>query len=143
VARPSKRTPAREQAILGALRVGNTRTAAAAYAEISLDTLARWISDDAEFCGAVLKAEADAEARFLGQIAKAAQDGTWTAAAWWLERRRPENYARKDRTESKVELTGKDGGPIRTLSDLPDHERRILADVIDAYLATVPEEAER
>ena len=119
MARPTKRSPEREQAILNALRLGNTRRNSAAYAEISDDTLARWMDADAEFRGAVTKAEADAEARFLGQIAKAAADGTWTAAAWWLERRRHEDYRKRD----GVELTGRDGGPIEsrdvtaTLSD--------------------------
>lgn len=136
----SKRTPEREAAIMNALRAGNTRRAAAEFAGVDHATFYRWLERDATLRDDVIKAEADAEVRFLNQIAKAAVDGTWTAAAWWLERRRPEAYARRDRTESKVELTGKDGGPIRTLSDLPDHERRILADVIDAYLATVPEE---
>jgi hypothetical protein len=32
--------------------------------------------------------------RFVAQIARAAQDGTWQAAAWWLERRRPLDYGR-------------------------------------------------
>lgn len=110
MARPTKRTDQRREAILNALRIGNTLRAAAAYAEISEDTLARWRADDAEFRGAVTKAEADAEARFLGNIAKAAADGTWTAAAWWLERRRHEDYRKRE----GVELTGRDGGPIET-----------------------------
>jgi hypothetical protein len=140
MARRSDRTPEREAALLQQLRLGNTRSAAASYVEIGRATFYRWLEDET-FRDTVERAEAEAESRFLAQIAKAAADGTWTAAAWWLERRRPEAYARRDRTESKVELTGKDGGPIRTLSDLPDHERRILADVIDAYLSTVPDEA--
>ena len=117
--RPTKRSPEREQAILNALRLGNTRRNAAAYAEISDDTLARWQEADAEFRGAVTKAESDAEARFLGVIAKAAHEGTWTAAAWWLERRRHEDYRKRE----GVEITGRDGGPIEsrdvtnTLSD--------------------------
>lgn len=139
MARPPKRSPDREQAVLNSLRLGNTRAAAASFAGVGRATFYRWLEDET-FRDAIETAEAEAESRFLSQVAKAAVDGTWTAAAWWLERRRPEAYARRDRTESKVELTGKDGGPIRTLSDLPDHERRILADVIDAYLATVPAE---
>lgn len=110
MARPTKRTPERQTAILNSLRLGNTRRAAAAFAEISEDTLARWQADDAEFRGAVTKAEADAESRFLGNIAKAAADGTWTAAAWWLERRRHQDYRKRE----GVELTGLDGGPIET-----------------------------
>ena len=132
--RPSLRSPQRETAILNALRVGNTRRAAAAAAEISEDTLARWQHADAVFRGAVEKAEADAEQRFLGNVAKAAQDGTWTAAAWWLERRRHADYRKRE----GVELTGQDGGPITTRSvtdDLNDHEKKALRIAIDRELA--------
>jgi hypothetical protein len=99
MARPTKRSPEREQRILNALRIGNTRTAAVALAEVSLDSLARWMAEDAEFCGAVERAESEAESRFLGQVAKAAADGTWQAAAWWLERRRWQNYRRREGLE--------------------------------------------
>lgn len=134
MARPTKRSPQREQAILGALRLGNTRRNAAAYAEIDHATFYRWL-DDATFRDAVEKAEADAEARFVGQIAKAAADGTWQAAAWWLERRRHEDYRRRE----GVELTGRGGGAIETRMltedlELDDHERRALRDAIDREL---------
>lgn len=47
----------------------------------------------------------------------------WTAAAWWLERRIPERYARR------VELSGPGGGAI------PLEERaESLADSMEAYL---------
>lgn len=48
----------------------------------------------------------------------------WTAAAWWLERRLPQRYARR------VELTGADGGPIAVedrARDLSDSLRDFLA----------------
>jgi hypothetical protein len=62
----------------------------------------------AEFADAIQKAQADAETRNVALIAKAAQDGTWTAAAWWLERKYPERWGRKERHE----VTGKDGGAL-------------------------------
>lgn len=118
---------------MGALRVGNTRTAAVHAAEISLETLRRWMDDDAEFRGAIQKAEADAEQRFLAQVAVAAKT-TWQAAAWWLERRRAMDY----RQRSGVELTGADGGPIESRDvthDLNDHERELLGAAIRGELA--------
>lgn len=129
--RTSKRTPQREQAILNALRLGNTRRNAAAYAEVDHATFYRWLASDATFRDAVEKAEADAEARFLGQIAKAAADGTWTAAAWWLERRRHEDYRKRD----GVEITGRDGGPIES--------RDVTGTLSDADLRAALREAER
>ena len=131
--RPTKRSPERELAILNALRVGNTRTASCAAAEVSLDSLARWMEADAEFRGAVVKAEANAELRFLGQVAKAAAGQNWQAAAWWLERRRHEHYRRRE----GVEVTGHGGGPIQTMvmDELDDHEKRALRGAIDRELA--------
>jgi hypothetical protein len=105
---PTKRSPEREQAILNALRIGNTRRAAAQGADITEDTLANWMKRSSAFFGAVEHAEAEAEQRFLGNVAKAAAGNTWQAAAWWLERRRPEDYRKRE----GVELTGKDGGPV-------------------------------
>ena len=99
----STRSPEREQAILNALRVGNTRRAALAAAEISVQTFYRWL-ENVTFRDAVLKAEADAEQRFLGNVAKAAASGNWTAAAWWLERRHPADYGRRDRVEMTVDV---------------------------------------
>jgi transposase len=102
MARPTKYSPERQQAIVAALQAGNTRTAAAAQAGISLDTFERWMDRFAEFCGAIKKAEADAEIHFAEQIEKAATDGSWQAAAWWLERRRPEAWGRRDRVDFTI-----------------------------------------
>jgi hypothetical protein len=122
------------QAIYNALRIGNTRRNAAAFAEIDSATFYRWLEDDAAFRSGVIKAEADAEARFLGQIAKAASDGTWTAAAWWLERRRHEDYRKRE----GVEVSGPDGGPIETraTASISDHERDLLQAAILGELAS-------
>jgi len=93
VGRPTKRTPEREQRLFEALRAGNTRKAACLYAGVGLSQFAEWQERFRDFREAIQKAEADAEVRAVAQIAQAARDGTWQAAAWWLERRRPEDYA--------------------------------------------------
>jgi hypothetical protein len=105
MARPSKRTPERELAILNSLRIGCTRSDACQAGEINRDTLRVWMRNPA-FSGAVEHAEAEAGQRFAGNVARAAGN-SWQAAAWWLERRRPEFRKRQG-----VELTGKDGGPL-------------------------------
>ena len=51
----------------------------------------------------------------------------WQAAAWWLERRRHQKYARR------VEVTGADGTPLVS----PDGQAKSLADSMRAYLAGV------
>lgn len=125
--RRSKATDARKDALLNALRAGNTRQAAAAFAEISRMTFYRWLESDATFRDSVEKAEADAEVRFASHVARAATNGTWQAAAWWLERRRPADFALR----SRVEMTGKDGGPIESVNitdGLSPEEKRRLRD---------------
>lgn len=94
MARPTKLTPGMTKAICEALRAGNTRTAAGAYAGISHQTFTNWFKGNEDFADAVLKAEADAEVRNVAIIQTAAKE-TWTAAAWWLERRKPENWRQK------------------------------------------------
>lgn len=131
MARRPKQSPERIQAVLNALRVGNTRRASAAAAGVSHETFYRWM-DDVTFSDAVTQAEAEAELRFLGQIAKHAASSP-QAAQWWLERRRRDDYGQKN----AVELTGANGGPIETVdltATLGDHERQALADAIDAWL---------
>ncbi|HYW87230.1 MAG TPA: hypothetical protein VFB50_05645 [Chloroflexota bacterium] len=100
--RPSKRTPEVERRLLDALRAGNTRPHAARYAGIHEDTIVNWMRRSSAFSAAVEKAEADAITRHVANIAKAANDGQWTASAWWLERRYPNDYGRRDRIEVQV-----------------------------------------
>ena len=107
VGRPSKRTPEREARLLEALRAGNTRKAACHYAAISDETFSTWQARDLDFLDAVKKAEGDAEVRMVAQIAQAAQTGTWQAAAWWLERRRPDDYGRRERLDAHVQSDGR------------------------------------
>jgi hypothetical protein len=55
-----------------------------------------------EFCEAVKKAEAEAEAAAVVQIKAAASSGTWQAAAWFLERKFKDRWARTDKVEGTV-----------------------------------------
>src|SRR5690348_6906786 len=102
-------TTEQTERLLEGLRHGLTRRAAAAAAGFSKTTLYRMIDADTDgtLVTEIEKAEGQAEASFAAVIAAAAPKN-WTAAAWWLERRRPTEYARSE----KVEMTGKDGGPI-------------------------------
>lgn len=111
--RPTKLTPQVQARIVQAIVGGNDITVAAAYAGIHKAQFYRWLEKGEQqqqgiyraFRDAIEKAQADAETRNVALIAKAAQDGTWTAAAWWLERKYPERWGRKERHE----VTGKDG----------------------------------
>jgi transposase len=98
--RPTKLTPQTQARIVQAIVGGNDITVAAAYAGIGKTTFYEWLERGrkaktgpfAAFADAIQKAQADAETRNVALIAKAAQDGTWTAAAWWLERKHPERW---------------------------------------------------
>lgn len=116
--RPSKYNPERGERILSALNAGNTRKAASAYGGIDPTTFSRWMDWGEEgrepfdvFCAAVKKAEADAEVRMVATIIKASQE-TWQAAAWWLERRRTEDYGRTLRTDNVTIIKGDADAPV-------------------------------
>lgn len=128
-------TSEQTEKLLNGLRLGMSRRAAAGNAGFSKTTLYRMIESDPDgtLVTAIEMAEAEAEASYTGIIAKATADPkNWTAAAWWLERRRPDEFARRER----LEHTGKDGGPIdhRDVTTLPDHERQALAEAIRSHL---------
>lgn len=88
---------------LEVLRAGNTIVASAGYAGVDPDTIRNWEARDSAFSAAIKEAEAAAEVRNVTIIQKAAQDGTWTAAAWWLERRRHENWKRRQQIEERMD----------------------------------------
>lgn len=68
-----------------------------------------------EFFEAVKTAEAQAVARSVATI-QAASRKSWQAAAWWLERKHPDEWGRKERHEH----VGKDGEPIKLDMDPRD-----------------------
>jgi len=59
-----------------------------------------------EFFEDIKRATAEARIERLAHIEKAGQDGTWTAAAWWLERRYPDEYGRRERRDVTVTSNG-------------------------------------
>ena len=102
--RPTKLNPETQAKICDALRAGNYLETAAAYAGIDKTTLFDWLRKGArakrgihkEFSQAVEKAMADAETRDVALIGKAANNGTWQASAWRLERKYPDRWGRRD-----------------------------------------------
>jgi hypothetical protein len=105
-----------------ALRAGNDIETAAHFAGISVSQMYRWLEvgkfeaekvasgqrpDPAntqmlEFWEALRTARAEAIVRNVAYIQTAAKQGSWQAAAWWLERTVPETYSRTKPT-SKVD----------------------------------------
>lgn len=93
--------------MLDGLRHGMTRRAASAFAGYSKTTLYAMLEKDEDrtLLTAIENAEGEAEAAYTQLVADAAVNPkNWTAAAWWLERRKPDDYGRRDRLEVKVDI---------------------------------------
>jgi hypothetical protein len=63
-------------------------------------------------------------------IEDAAAGGTWQAAAWFLERTNRKDYGRNE----SVEITGKDGGPVKS-QVVGDDQREQVTALIDELAA--------
>lgn len=115
--RKPKLTPEVQERLINALLAGNYVETACEYAGISRSIYYSWLAEAEkprakkeflELKDAVGKARAEAEMRNVSKIQKAADKGSWQAAAWWLERSHSKKWGR----QQKVELSGLDGAPI-------------------------------
>lgn len=130
--RPTKLTPELQEEICAAIRAGNYIEPSAARAGVDKSSLYSWfkkagveldrvrrgrdkgrncrvsarLQPYVDFLEAVKKAEAEAEARDVAIIAKAALK-QWQAAAWRLERKHYTRWGRKQAIEYKEEKRGK------------------------------------
>lgn len=132
MARPSKLTPELTEKIVLAIKAGNYAKVAASMAGISEATYYSWLEQakapDAdpeflEFLESIERAEAEAEATAVIRIRQAADNGTWQAAGWLLERKHGERWGRNDKL--RQEITGKDGAPI--VLSLEEAKKAVLA----------------
>jgi hypothetical protein len=112
--RKPKLTPELQQKLVSAIAAGNYIETACALVGIGTTTFYRWLelgsgpnarSPYREFREAVKKAEAAAEAKRIQIITEAAKED-WKAAAWYLERRYPERWGRRDRLQAELEHSG-------------------------------------
>jgi transposase len=136
--RPTKLDDLTAKRICDAVATGNTRRCAATAAGVSYATIKHWLQRGrageepfAAFLARLEKADAEAEARAVKVIVDAAQAGTWQAAAWWLERRRSDRWARRETTGAE-ERTRRDDARVRAASDdeLRSSVRQAAAEVL-------------
>lgn len=114
--RKSKLTPKLVETILDLLRDGNYDMVAAQAVGISRATFYRWIrlgkdEKDGEYFDfylAVEQAKAEGEVALLKTIKDASNNRQWQAAAWILERSRPERYSLHKGRENAVEFWKKE-----------------------------------
>lgn len=109
--RPAKLTDEITRTITQAIAAGNYQRTAMKLAGIGESTFYQWLElgrqgrkPYKEFAESVEKAQAQAEARNVAIIEQAASE-SWQAAAWWLERRFPDDWGRKERVEHGGNVT--------------------------------------
>ncbi len=97
-------TPAVAAKLVELISAGMSRERACRAIGVGARTLRDWLTrerrGDATYGGdlgeRLRQAEAKAEGDALDQIRAAARDGAWQAAAWYLERRYPDRYGRRE-----------------------------------------------
>lgn len=115
VGQPTKFTKETREKILAFVRIGNYVGTACQAAGITTSTLHNWrklaeadeLPEYILFFEQLAAAEAFAEAEHVANIALMSKE-SWTASAWYLERKHNDRWGKKDKTE----LTGANGGPI-------------------------------
>jgi hypothetical protein len=79
------------------LSAGCDRETVAKYLNCLLGDIQREMSQDPQFAAEVRRAEASSELNHMRNVQRAAQDEKqWRASVWWLERRAPERFGRRD-----------------------------------------------
>jgi hypothetical protein len=93
--RPTKRTRARREKVLQALKAGHGMVAAATAAQLGRTTLFDWRADDAEFNEACVEAtEFVADLAEHELLRRGMREGDTLALLAWLRAHRPEKYRR-------------------------------------------------
>lgn len=118
--RPTKLSKEVQDKIVSAIKLGNYIETASAFAGINKSTLYDWLKRGAreearrmngekadrketkyvQFSNAIEKAMAESEVRDVGLIGQAAKEN-WQAAAWRLERKYPDRWARRSSSLDK------------------------------------------
>lgn len=105
--------------VIEALREGLPQKLAAQRAGVSEDTVSLWKSKKPEFRVQVEAAQAEFCRRNLRIIQRAAtQKNGWTAAAWLLERTRPEHFALRPAPQADL-------GPVTIVIHSSDQRKSI------------------
>lgn len=133
----------RVKRLVDALQAGNFIDHACDYAGVGRTTVYRWLDrgqneheriasggepdpDEAKYLelwDTIKKARASAFVRNVALIQQAANQGTWQAAAWWLERTAPQQYGRR----LSAEITGAEGDAINVSVTVDALEAKIAA----------------
>ncbi len=146
--KPRRRTPkvrltrAMIRKLAAAVEAGLPLKSAATRAGTGETSVRRWRKRAAEgglfaeLDYALEVAEARLEAEMLGCIVAVARKGTWTAAAWYLERTQPEKYSKRAPVEVQIKRD-----PVEMLSAMGKQIEK--AGGADAALAKLAKSAKK
>jgi hypothetical protein len=120
---------AQKREVCAILSVGCDRLAAAKFVGCSWAEIRAAMTADRRFAADVRRAEAGAELTHMRNVQNAARDDKhWRASVWWLERRSPERYGRREanavtprQVERVMELLA--GAVSEEVHDAADRER--------------------
>ncbi len=101
--RNSKYSTQIQAALCKWLKKGCSYKDACAMEGISYETFRTWEKEKSAFSVALKKAEAECKAARIATILKASEK-SWQAAAWWLERRCPDEYGRMVKEEKPTNI---------------------------------------
>lgn len=118
-----------EAQILDNLKTGAFVEEAAAAAGVAKSTVYAEMERNPDFKDAVTRARGEARLAAVECVRRAAADGDWKAAAFYLERTDPQSWGRSTRHEH----SGPAGGPIKT-EQVPDYADPEVRDAADKLL---------
>jgi len=104
--RKTKLTPDKHEQLLNYIRAGTPIETAAQAIGIGKTTFYRWMHNGNGFRDSIKKAESEFINIYVLKVQKASEKN-WTAAAWMLERRCPDLFAKKEivRMEGTEKIT--------------------------------------
>jgi len=137
-------TDNQKKVALAMVTVGLGRESASRYVGLPSDGIDQIVLEDDEFAEALCKAEQEAEVYYVQKVRDAARSKeTWRAAAWWLERTKPERYGTGKYKEFSAEnierIFRKFMGVLR--EEVSDKER--LRRISDRFLVILHNESKK
>jgi hypothetical protein len=132
--------PEKRKLIYEVLRAGGSRALAAAKAKVTLDTIVNEARRDRQFSEGLIEAEADGELALVVKVQQASKGqclGDWKAAAWMLERKHWQNWAKRQPDSMTPQQVSAALLQIVTLllATLPAEYHARVKEAVDQFLA--------
>jgi len=124
--RKTKLTSELQKQICDLIKRGNYTKTACLAVGIDESCYYKWIKRGEEaktgiyfqFVQSIKRVQEEAKVRYLERIREAADNGNWTAAAWFLERKYPDEWGKKEKHTLEGKMEQKHSGKIDLNIDL-------------------------